>query len=77
VKLGGKLYECIAVERTLNNELRYVAFAGDARVLQVREREPGGQWRPWGYVPDAEIPTVDASDIRAVDYVRGRRPHVN
>jgi hypothetical protein len=58
-------------------EFRYVAFAGDVRMLQVRTREPGGSFGKWDYVPDSEIPTVDASDIRAVGYVRGRRPHVH
>jgi hypothetical protein len=47
-------------------EFRYVAFAGDVRILQVRTRSPGGAFGEWGYVPDADIPTVDAQDVHAV-----------
>jgi hypothetical protein len=58
-------------------ELRYVAFAGDVRILQVRTRAPDGPWSDWDYIPDSDIPTVDAADVQATGYVRGSRPHVH
>jgi hypothetical protein len=55
-----------AVQR---NEIRGLALCICA-IAEPAEQE-------WDYVPNENIPSVDASDIRAMNYVRGHRPRAH